>query len=421
MPVSIGDAPLGLAAFVALVQGETRVAFAPAALDRIARARAVVERHAAGEAPIYGLNTGLGGNLAHRLDPAGIAAFQAQMILGRCVGVGEPLTPATGRAALLARILGAAAGGPGLSPHVAGLLVAMFNAGIAPVIPARGSIGAGDLGLCAHLGAVVIGHGEAWIGGRRMPGAAALAQAGLQPAVLGAKDGVGLINASAVCVGHAALVLHELAALLVLATAIAALSCEGYAANTAIFDPRIAAARPAPGQAEAAAWFRALLLASGGRSIQDALCFRTLAPVFGTALVAFDRAARVVEIELNAAADNPLVLVDDGVILSTANFHTAALALAFDTLAIALTHLATGSAYRVAKLMTPGLSGLPKYLSPAGGASVGLNALQKTAAALHGEIRLRATRPRWMRCRSPIRWRTMRRRRTWRSASWRSS
>ena len=389
----IGDAPLGLAAFCELVRGAAPVAFSPAAQARIRRARAVVDRYAEGDAPIYGLNTGLGGNLAHRLGRDEMAAFQEQVIRGRCVGVGAALPEAVGRAALLARIVGVATGGPGLSPDVAALLVATFNAGIAPVIPARGSIGAGDLGLCAHLGAVVIGRGEAWIGGERLPGAAALARAGLRPAALAPKDGLGLINASAVSVGQGALALRELGGLLACAMATAALAFEGYDANPAIFDPRIAAARPAPGQDVAAACFRELLAGSEnhGRAIQDALCFRTMAPVFGAALAAFDAAASILEAELNAAADNPLVLPDDGVMLATANFHTPALALAFDTLAMALVPLATGSAYRVAKLMTPALSGLPRYLSSVGGASVGLNALQKTAAALHAEIRLRAT------------------------------
>jgi len=392
-PLGIGDTPIDLAAFAALVRGDGPVAFTPAAQARMREARAVVDRYAAGDAPIYGLNTGLGGNLAHRLDRDATVAFQEQLIRGRCAGVGPPLPRPVGRAALLARIVGVATGGAGLSPEVAELLVAMFNAGIEPAIPARGSIGAGDLALCAHLGAVVIGRGEAWLGGEKLSGAEALARAGLRPATLAAKDGLGLINSSAVSVGHGALALDELGGLLVAAVAAAALAVEGYDANPAIFDPRIAAARPAPGQAEAAAWFRRLLAGSEnrGRAIQDALCFRTLAPVLGAVLAAFDAAANTLEAELNAAADNPLVLPRDGLMLSTANFHTPALALAFDALAMALAQWATGSVYRVAKLMTPALSGLPRYLSPAGGASVGLNALQKTAAALHGEIRLRAT------------------------------
>jgi histidine ammonia-lyase len=230
-----------------------------------------------------------------------------------------------------------------------------------------------------------------------MAGAEALAAAGLAPARLGAKDGLALLNASAVTVGDGALALFEAADLLLLAAAAAALAGEGYAANPAIFDERLAAARPASFQREAAALFRALLEGSwleqpgAARSIQDALCFRTLSQAFAVAFSAVAAAAEALETELNAAADNPLVLVESGQILSTANFHTPAVALAFDTLAIAFAQLATASAYRIAKLMTPGLTGLPKYLSPVGGAGNGYNSLQKTASALHAEIRLKAT------------------------------
>lgn len=386
------DAKLGLAAFLTLAAPGTAVSLSGTARDVVARARAVVDRYAAGDAPIYGLNTGLGGNVGYRLQPGEVAAFQEQVIRGRCIGAGPPLPPAVSRAALLARILGAAKGGPGLTPSVVDALVAMFNAGVTPVVPARGSIGAGDLALCAHLVAPVIGRGEAWHGPTRVPGAAALAAAGLKPATLGPKDGLGLINCSVVSTAHAAVVLHDLAGLLTLAAATAALSFEGYWANQGVLDPRLAAARPGAGQAGAATWLRTLL--AGGSvqpKLQDGLCFRTVAPVLGVVLASFDTAATATETELNARADNPLVLLEDGQLMSTPNFHTPAIALAFDTLAIALCQWATGSAYRVTKMMNPALSQLPKYLSPVGGASVGLNSLQKLAAALHAEIRLHAT------------------------------
>lgn len=395
--LAIGDAPVGLAALAAACDGDAHVALTEAARARVAAARRVVDKYAAGSEPIYGLNTGLGGNVGFRLDPAAIAAFQVQMIRGRTIGMGAPFPLPVARAALLCRIIGLAQGGAGVSPAVLDLLVAMFNGGVTPMIPGRGSIGAGDLGLCAHIGAVVIGHGEAWFGGQVLPGAEALAAAGLAPATLGAKDGLGLLNASAVTCGHAARVLTELRDLLAVSLTAAALAGEGYAANPAIFDARLAAARPAAGQAAAAALFRGLLAGSylyepgSPRAIQDALCFRVLAQIAGPAIEALRAAVDAVETEINAAADNPLVLADDGLILSTANFHTPAIALAFDTLAIALCHLATASAQRVIKLMTPHLSGLPKYLSPIGGASAGLNPLQKTVAALHAELRLRAT------------------------------
>jgi histidine ammonia-lyase len=246
------------------------------------------------------------------------------------------------------------------------------------------------------MGAVVIGQGRAWFRGKLLPGAEALSAAGLSPTRLGPKDGLGILNTSAVSCGHAACVLSELSDLLVFAAVTAAMAMEGYAANPAIFDGRLAAARPASGQVRAAAMFRQILAGSSlydgpSRSIQDALSFRVLSQIYGPALAVFDDAAEAVALEINAAADNPLVLPDDGLILSTANFHTPAIAIAFDTLAIALCHLATASIQRTIKLMDGRLSGLPQYLSPVGGASVGFNALQKTASYLHAEIRLKAT------------------------------
>ncbi|WP_227322567.1 HAL/PAL/TAL family ammonia-lyase [Acidisoma silvae] len=394
--LEIGERAIGLTEIVTASAGSTQISLSPAALARVTASRAVVETYAEGNEPVYGLNTGLGGNLGYRLDPTSLAAFQVQMIRGRTIGVGPAFPETVARIQLLCRIIGLAQGGAGISLAVLEGMIAMFNRGVTPCIPGRGSIGAGDLGLAAHMAAVAIGRGEAWFEGRRWPGAEALAAAGLLPVTLGAKDGLGLLNTSAVTCGHATGVLADLADLLIFATATAALSLEGYAANPGIFDPRLAEARPAGGQVCAAAMFRQILAGSylydaPSRSIQDALSFRVLSQIYGPLLTAFDTAAEAVALEINAAADNPLVLAEDGVILSTANFHTPAIALAFDSLAIALCHLASASIQRTIKLMDARLSGLPKYLSPIGGASVGFNALQKTASYLHAEIRLKAT------------------------------
>ena len=394
--LTLDGTPLGLRAIVAASRPGTQVVLAPKVREAIAAARAVVERYAEGDEPIYGLNTGLGGNVAFRLPRAEIEAFQIQMVLGRCIGVGEPFPEPVARTMLLCRLAGLAQGGAGISPAVFESLVAMFNAGLTPVIPGRGSIGAGDLGLCAHIGAAAIARGDVFVGGKRMPASQALADAGLAPARLGAKDGLAILNASAVTCGHAAIVLTELADILSVSAAVAGLTDEGYAANPRIFDARLAKARPARGQERAAAMFRGILAGSylhdegAARSIQDALSFRVLSQIYGPLIASFDTAVASVEIEINAAADNPLVLAADDLILSTANFHTPDIALAFDTMAIAIAHLATASAYRTIRMMNPLVSGLPKYLSPVGGASTGYNSLQKTASALHAEIRLKA-------------------------------
>lgn len=397
VPFEIGAGRVSLGFVSAACRPGTRVVLADAARERVRAARAVVDRLVDGDAPIYGLNTGLGGNVRFRLPRAEIEAFQVPMILGRCIGVGTPFPEELARRMFLCRLVGLAQGGSGISPHVLDLMLAMFNAGLTPVIPGRGSIGASDLGLCAYIGAAVVGEGQVFAGGQVRGAAEALASAGLAPAVPGPKDGLAMLNSSAVTLGHAAAVLAELSHLLSLAAVAAALADEGYGSNPDIFDARLAAARPAGGQERAAAMFRGLLAGSylrdpgSARCIQDALCFRVLSQIYGPAIQALESAIEAVETELNSAADNPLVLADDGVILSTANFNTPSIAVAFDMLAIVNVHLATASAYRVIKMMNPALSGLPKYLSPLGGASNGFNSLQKAVSYLHGEMRLKAT------------------------------
>lgn len=392
----LGAGPVGLGFVIAASAPGATVSLSEPAKARVIAARKVVERYALGDEPIYGLNTGLGGNVAYRLKKEEIEAFQVQMVRGRCIGIGEPFPEPVARSMFLSRLIGLSQGGSGISPHVLDLMVAMFNAGLTPVIPGRGSIGAGDLGFCGHIGSAVIGLGEVFDKGRKRPTKEALESAGLVPAKLQAKDGLAILNSSAASCGHAARVLAALADVLTLSVAAAGLADEGYAANPHIFDARLAAARPAGGQERAAAMFRAML--EGGylydkgatRSIQDALCFRVLSQIYGPALTSFDTAVESVTTEINAAADNPLVMAEHDLILSTANFHTPAIALAFDTMAIVNTHLATASAYRTIKMMNHHLSGMPKYLSPIGGASNGYNSLQKTVSYLHGEVRLKA-------------------------------
>ena len=245
--IELPDAPFTLASFLALAATGKQVALSAAHRDTIARARAVVDRYAAGDAPVYGLNTGLGGNVGYRLKPEEVAGFQEQVIRGRCIGAGPPLDPATCRAALLARIVGAAKGGPGLSPAVVDAMVALFNAGVTPVIPARGSIGAGDLALCAHLVAPLDRAG-AGVVRRALPARGRCAGSGGAASRYAGAEG--RAGADQLQRGqHRAWrprAARQLADLLTIATAaVTALSYEGYWANPGVLDPRLAAARPA--------------------------------------------------------------------------------------------------------------------------------------------------------------------------------
>ncbi|HEV7415512.1 MAG TPA: aromatic amino acid lyase, partial [Tianweitania sediminis] len=261
--------------------------------------------------------------------------------------------------------------------------------------PSRGSLGTSDLIILMSMAAVAIGRGDAYFEGKIQPAREALAKAGLAPVQLGAKDGLAIGSASSVTLATAALALEQIRSLLLVHFGAASLALEGYGANPRAFDPRLAQARPAARQEAAAVAFSQALAGSSlhdaPRQVQDAISFRTLPQVTGVVLDSYLAACAAVETELNGVSDNPLVLPAEGEMHSVANFHTPAIALAFDALAIAMTHLATASAYRSIKLMTGRMTGLPNYLSPVGGASAGFVPMQKALAALHAEVRLKAT------------------------------
>jgi histidine ammonia-lyase len=261
------------------------------------------------------------------------------------------------------------------------------------VVPSIASVGAADLCLMAHIGLALIGEGEAELGGTVLPAAAALAQAGLAALALGPKDGLAICSANAVSAGHGALVLVDATALLAQADLAAALTMEGFRANLTPIDARAAAARPAPGQAETAARLRGFL--AGGaltepgaaRRVQDPLSLRCVSQVHGSLLAALGFARAALGPELNGAGDNPLVLIEAQEMISTGNFHTPALALAYDTLGLAFAQVANLAVNRVQRLLTERLSGLPTGLTTRNMTRVGFGAATKTLEALAAEIR----------------------------------
>jgi histidine ammonia-lyase len=360
----------------------------------------LVRRAAASGRPIYGVTTGLGSRVIDAVADGDGAAYSRRTIRGRATAVGEPLPRELTRAAMAVRVNGLCAAGAGASPAVAQALAALLNAGVHPSIPRSGSIGAADLCLMAHVGLGLIGEGEAELDGELMSAAEALSAAGLAPLELGLKDGLAICSSSAVAIGAAALALTDGWACLDAAQVSAALSMEGFRANLTPLDPRVVAARPAPGQRWAADGLRALLRggelaetdsAQPARRLQDPLSFRCAAPLHGSLHVALELLERAVAPELNGAADNPLVLSSDGEILSTGNFSSPALALALDAVAIACAQVAHGIAERQDRLKETRLSGLHANLvdvAPEGAASrSGVGPLSKTAQALVLEIR----------------------------------
>ncbi|PZV39805.1 HAL/PAL/TAL family ammonia-lyase [Mesorhizobium kowhaii] len=385
-------AGVGTADVAAVAREARKVEVAPDVIGRLERARKVLDQAAASGQPIYGLNTGLGANLGTTVE-GDASVFQRQLLEGRSGAVGEALSVESVRATMFARAAMLSTGGSGLSPAVFVALVDALNASVHPVMPSLGSIGAGDLVLMTALARLLTGEGEADYQGRRMPAAKALMMARLVPISLAPKDGLSLINASAVSAGSGALVVTDALSALAQQHQAGALTMEGIGANRTILDPRLHMARPAAGQQEAAKALHDLLArdeAPAPTTLQDPLSIRCMPSIHGALIEAIGQARQAVEIELNAAADNPLVLSDDDLVLSTGNFHTAALSLAFETLGLAIAQCAAASAARFIQLTGSGRNGLPKYLSPVGGASAGFVPLQKTATSILAAIRHRA-------------------------------
>src|SRR5437763_15426968 len=327
------------------------------ALTRMTAARAVVEHYLEAGLPAYGLTTNLGARVVEPLPADALETFSRLTVLGRAQSVGSPLPPEDVRAAMLVRICGLARGGAGARPDVAETMAALLNGRVHPVVPSLGSIGAGDICMLAHIGLVLIGEGRAELDGEVMPGAEALAAVGLEPLALAPKDGLAVISSNAVSIAWAALALGDSRAMLDAVQASAALSLEAFRANLSPLDERVARARPAPGQSECAAALRALLrggslAASGGRRLQDPLSFRCVSQVHGSLLTACELLAAALVPELQGAADNPLVLADDGEIVSTGNFFVPALALAADMVALALAQVSSLCSARIARLLS---------------------------------------------------------------------
>jgi histidine ammonia-lyase len=380
---------------VAQVAREGRqVGLDPDAAERMRASRAVIEHLVAEGATVYGVTTGFGDLANVRIEPDQVGELQRNLVRSHTAGVGDPLPVEVVRAMLLLRANALAVGLSGVRPALAELLCGMLNEAVHPVIPSRGSVGAsGDLAPLAHLAAVMIGEGEADTPTGPMSGAEALSAAGLAPLDLGAKEGLALLNGTQLMTAIAALVLHDGRGLAASADVIGAMSLEAMLGTAAAFDEELIGARPHPGQVAAAAHLRVLLEgseigashAASEHRLQDAYSLRCMPQVHGAVRDALDQLERVLNVEMNAATDNPLVF-GDGRVISGGNFHGEPMALAIDYAKIALTELASISERRTARLVDAHLSGLPPFLSDAPGLRSGLMIVQYTAASLVNEL-----------------------------------
>jgi len=385
---------LTVADVVAVVREGRFVALAPVARERMNASRSVIERVVADGETVYGVTTGFGDLVDVRIEPGQTAELQRNLVRSHAAGVGEPLPAEVVRAILLLRANGLAVGLSGVRPSLVDLLCGMLNAGVHPVVPSRGSVGAsGDLAPLAHVALVLIGEGEVSGPADPIAGADALRAAGLEPIELQAKEGLALLNGTQLMAGLAVLALHDGHRLAVEADVIGAMSLEAMLGTAAAFDEELIAARPHPGQVAAAAHLREILAGSeigeshrsSSHRVQDPYSLRCMPQVHGAVRDALDQLERVLLVEMNAATDNPLVF-PDGEVRSGGNFHGEPLALAIDYAKIAISELATISERRTARLVDAHLSGLPPFLSEAPGLQSGLMIAQYSAAALVNEL-----------------------------------
>jgi histidine ammonia-lyase len=351
--VIIGDVPLRVRDVVAVARGAP-VELSTGAINRIRRSREHIEEKLAAEEPTYGLNRGLGHNKDRKISIDELTQFSLQMLRAHEGGLGPPLPADIVRAAILTRVSGIAQGGSGASPALPETLSAMLNSIVTPVVPSIGSVGAGDLGQMASIGLVAIGEGMADYRGERMAGADALHMAGIDPFVIGPKDGLTVMSANGISVGHGALVAARTQRAAELADLVAALSLEAVGGNISVVDAAIGAAKPFQGQIDAADHIRMLLEGSylqshTFESVQEALSFRVVPQVHGTLREVLTFVINAVETELNAAADNPLVSAD-GRIVHNGNFAPLVMAVAFDALRVALAHVGQLSERRMSHL-----------------------------------------------------------------------
>ena len=377
-----------------------QVRLAEEARPRIEAARAVVDRAVAEGRVVYGLTTGFGALAEVVVPPERITELQENLIRSHASGVGEPLPEHEVRAIMLLRANVLALGHSGVRVHVVERILDLLNRRIHPVVPSRGSVGAsGDLAPLSHIALALMGEGDVVVDGARRPAGAALEAAGLEPVRLAAKEGLALNNGTQALTGVGILALLAAERAVETAEVAGAMSLEALKGTPVPFDEAIQRARPQPGQAESADRLRRLLRDSeireshreGDPRVQDAYSLRCMPQVHGAARQAFRYARQVVEVEANSATDNPLIFPEDGRILSGGNFHGQPVAQVLDLVTMACADLASISERRIARLVDPGLSGLPAFLTPDPGTNSGFMIPQIVAASLVNEMKLLAT------------------------------
>jgi len=398
--VILDGSPISITQVVAVARQGAGVCISDESAHRMSASRAIVEQAAAGSEAVYGINTGFGALSRKQIDPESNRHLQLNLVRSHAAGVGDPLPVETVRAMMLLLAGSLARGCSGVRPLLLEQIVGLLNAGITPVVPELGSVGAsGDLAPLSHVALVLVGEGDAVVDGNCMSGGDALTRSGLQPIALEAKEGLALINGTHLMAAQAALALADIDHLMDAAIIAAAMAVDACLGTDATLDARVHDVRCQPGQIEVARRMRELLDGStivtshveDDPRVQDPYSLRATPQVLGAVLDSISSARCVVERELGAVTDNPLVFGDE--IRSGGNFHGMPLAIAMDSIAIALANAAGISERRVYWLQAAhdDFNRVPTHLSPEPGLHSGLMITQYTAAACCNELRLLAT------------------------------
>ena len=367
------------------------VSIETAALERVAKARAMVEDLLTREEVVYGITTGFGRFSDIKISHKDAAVLQENIIASHAAALGDPLPEEIVRAALLLRLNALARGHSGVRPVVIEMLIELLNKRVTPVVPCQGSLGAsGDLAPLSHIALVLTGQGEAFLGGTRMPGSEALAACKLKPIKLVEKEGLALINGTQIMTAIGSIAVYDAENLLKTSLIVAALSLEAQLAVPDAFDPLIARVRAYHGHEYTAAVIRRLingstLIGSDGNKVQDAYSMRCIPQVHGATADAIDYVRKIITVEINSVNDNPILFPEEGKVLSGGNFHGQPVAQAMDFLTIATSELGSIAERRIERLVNPALSGLPPFLTSEGGLNSGLMIAQYTAASLVSE------------------------------------
>lgn len=375
-----------------VARGKVRIEICPEAMKRVEASRQLVFDLAESNVPIYGFTTGVGWNKDKAVFKDFFQEYNRNLILSHCVAAEPEASEEETRAVMLVRVNALLLGATGIQPAIVTMYEKLLNHEIHPVLPERGSVGEADISNCSHIGLAMIGEGEVYYKGARVPAIDALRAEGLEPIVLGPKDGLAIVSSNALAAGEGALVLQEVKELLEVADAIYGLSLEGLNGNLSPLDPKTHEVRPFPGQAYSAKKVLEYLQGSylhspnWKRPVQDPLSFRGTAHIHGSVRDALTYVEEYLRIHMNSSDDNPCVILDERRMISCSNFEVTSWVIGFEMLGLALSHMSKAACHRTIKLSSPEFTKLPRFLSPADNV-ICFGTIQKTFTSLDTEIR----------------------------------